>query len=260
MGVFARTEPVFNLRARDSWIGWSAEQRRAGLVHVMDAHVVGAVPPYSGLLGGKLITALIGSRDVSEAFAARYGETEGIISRKRKAARLVLVTVTSALGRSSIYNRLLLLAESGPTGGGPVLAELIRVGSTRGYGHFHLSEDLFRRLRRLLIARNHPYANGYAFGNGPNWRLRLTRVGLGILGLDPNLVRHGVSREAYVMPLGHDCRSFLCGRSEMIALQRPTADEISRAALSRWVRPRARRRPEYASFCRTELLASLADA
>ena len=28
MGLFALTDPVFNLQARDNWIGWTTEDRR----------------------------------------------------------------------------------------------------------------------------------------------------------------------------------------------------------------------------------------
>jgi hypothetical protein len=108
IGLFALGDPVFNLKARDTWIGWDVNDRRARLVNVMDAYVVGAVPPYSQLLGGKLVASLVASREVSDTFSARYNRTRGIISGQAKAARLVLVTVTSALGRSSLYNRLRL--------------------------------------------------------------------------------------------------------------------------------------------------------
>jgi hypothetical protein len=64
IGVFALGDPVFNLGARDRWVGWSADDRRLRLVNVMDAFVVGAVPPYSYLLGGKLVFSLIGSAEV----------------------------------------------------------------------------------------------------------------------------------------------------------------------------------------------------
>ena len=40
----------------------------------MNAYVVGAVQPYSQLLGGKLVTSLIGSNTVTDDFAERqYG-------------------------------------------------------------------------------------------------------------------------------------------------------------------------------------------
>ncbi|PSO44318.1 hypothetical protein BRC21_01600 [Candidatus Saccharibacteria bacterium SW_7_54_9] len=53
IGLLALGSPIFNLSARDKWIGWDAEDREARLVNVMDAYVLGAVPPYARLLGGK---------------------------------------------------------------------------------------------------------------------------------------------------------------------------------------------------------------
>ena len=52
IGIFALGDPVFGLKARDEWIGWDREVRQQKLYHVMDAYVLGAVPPYSYLLGG----------------------------------------------------------------------------------------------------------------------------------------------------------------------------------------------------------------
>jgi hypothetical protein len=138
-----------------------------------------------------------------------------------------------------------------------MLVELKRVGWTEGYGHFHLSESLFRRLRNVLAAKNHRYANAYNFGQGPNWRIRLSREGLKVLGLDPNLLRHGISREVYVMPLANNVREFLTGRSTNALLDRPSVCEISGAALTRWIIPRASRRPDYRQFERTEILKML---
>lgn len=66
IGIFALGDPVFNLQCRDRWIGWDVNDRRARLVHLMDAYVVGAVPPYNQLLGGKLVASLIGSAEVSQ--------------------------------------------------------------------------------------------------------------------------------------------------------------------------------------------------
>ncbi|MFP7756211.1 Druantia anti-phage system protein DruA [Thermodesulfobacteriota bacterium B35] len=106
IGLFALGDPVFNLSARDNWIGWTHKDRCQRLVHVMDAYVVGALPPYSFLIGGKLVAALMGSKEVKDAYERKYLGKQSIISKKRKRARLVLLTTTSALGRSSIYNRL----------------------------------------------------------------------------------------------------------------------------------------------------------
>src|SRR5690606_8320048 len=68
MGIFAIGDPVFNLSVRDKCIGWSGDDRAARLVNVMDAYVLGAVPPYNMLLGGKMIACLVRSIDVYNDF------------------------------------------------------------------------------------------------------------------------------------------------------------------------------------------------
>jgi hypothetical protein len=52
-GIIALGDPVVNLSVRDNLIGWTVEDRSERLVHLLDAYVLGAVPPYSALLGGK---------------------------------------------------------------------------------------------------------------------------------------------------------------------------------------------------------------
>lgn len=254
IGIFALGDPVFNLKARDEWIGWNQAHRRDHLTNVMDAYVVGAVPPYAQLLGGKLVASLIGSKEVAAHFRSKYAPSTGIISGKRKRAQLVLVTVTSALGRSSIYNRL-HLREQPLDISSPTLVKLQRIGETTGYGHFHLPDEIFARLRNLIAQDQHAYANGYRFGDGPNWRLRVARVGLERLDLDPNLVRHGIKREIYAMPLAEDFRDILRGDARRNTTQRPSVRDLSTAALERWVLPRAQARPEFEQARKNDYLA-----
>ncbi len=240
IGVFALGDPVFNLRARDSWIGWGVRDREQRLVNVMDAYVVGAVPPYSQLLGGKLIASLIGSAEVSKLFEEKYSPTTGIISGVAKQARLALVTVTSALGRSSVYNRLRL----------PGVVDLQRIGETQGWGHFQVPQCIFEDMRRLLELDGHPYASGHRYGSGPNWRLRVIREALIRVGMNTDLLRHGIAREVFAMPLATNWRAFLQGGDVECVLERPSLEAISAACLERWVIPRSRRCPEYADWTR----------
>ena len=86
IGIFALGDPVFNLRVRDDWIGWDQAARRERLVNLMDAYVVGAVPPYADLLGGKLVASLIASEEVANKLERRYGSRAGLISKKQKQA------------------------------------------------------------------------------------------------------------------------------------------------------------------------------
>ena len=55
----------------------------------MDAYVLGAVPPYSFLIGGKMVAALMGSQEVKDAYERKYMGKEGVISQQSKQARLV---------------------------------------------------------------------------------------------------------------------------------------------------------------------------
>ncbi len=184
MGLMALGDPVFNLRVRDEHVGWSASDRQARLVNVLDAYVLGALPPYSNLLGGKLIASLVATVDIRDAFRKRYGDAKGIISREAKRPSLVMVTTSSSLGRSSVYNRLRLgeyrLFHS--------------VGFTSGWGHFHIPDRLFQQMRAYLQSLGHRYAKNHQFGDGPNWRMRAVRECLTLLGMNPDLLKHGVER------------------------------------------------------------------
>lgn len=258
IGIFALGDPVFNLRARDAWIGWDQADRREKLVNLMDAYAVGAVPPYSDLLGGKLVTSLIASKEVAGVFEERYGGRKGIISGSCKGARLALVVVTSALGRSSMYNRLKLVANRDDRGENSPVVELQRIGTTMGYGHFQISDELFSRLREFLRETAHHYVDGHQFGNGPNWRIRLLRVGLASIGLDADhTLKHGIQREVYAMPIASNSRAFLVGKDRELVFNHHSVEEIASLAKGRWVVPRGQRNPAYREFQRDGLREEL---
>ncbi len=242
IGVLALGDPVFNLKVRDEWIDWNVQQRKMGLVNVMDAYVVGSVPPYAQLLGGKLVTSLIGSAEVGRMFKRRYAKSKGLISGLQKDPRLALVTVTSALGRSSMYNRVKL----------PGFVDLEKIGYTNGWGHFHVPSQIFADMRALLSLDDHKYADGHKFGSGPNWRMRVIRKSLSLTGLDENLLRHGIEREVYAMPLARNWRTFLRGEARIYGSNRPNAKDISRACLDRWIIPRSERRSDYSDWSATD--------
>ena len=253
IGIFALGDPVFNLRVRDEWIGWNQAARRERLVNLMDAYVAGAVPPYADLLGGKLVAALIASKEVGEKFELRYGGREGLISGKQKQARLALVTVTSALGRSSMYNRLRLMPNGESRTEKPIV-DLRRLGATTGYGHFQITDELFSRLRGVLQEDGHKYADGHQFGDGPNWRIRVARIGLQSLGLNPDeVLKHGIQREVYALPIASNWLRFLSDGDEEPSFEYSSVDEISALARERWLVPRGNRRPSYREFRREHL-------
>lgn len=245
VGLIALADPVFNLAVRDKHIGWDVDGRRKRLTHVLGAYVLGALPPYNMLLGGKFVATLVGTREVRDAFAEKYSGVRGVISGEVKPAALVMVTTSSALGRSSVYNRLRLGRY-----------RLFRsVGYTSGWGHFHIPNRLFKTMREYLKTHGHPYADNHQYGDGPNWRLRAVRECLRLLGLNTDWLHHGIAREVFVCELAKNARSFLAGRSKHPRYDGlPTVAEAAAAARSRWLVSRAARRPEFVAWRRDSLV------
>jgi hypothetical protein len=245
MGLIALGDPVFNLRVRDQMVGWTVSAREKRLVDVMDAYVLGALPPYSQLLGGKLVACLTRSREIRDCFSKKYGERKSIISGMKKHAALGMITTSSSLGRSSVYNRLKL---DGST-------YFDSIGYTTGWGHFHVPAQLFSDMRKYMRLKRHPYSKGNRFGDGPNWKLRLVRAVLDDLGYNSDLLRHGIMREVFACKLATNTERVLRGEVGHFQYRGLlTVQEIGKLARDRWLIPRAERRPEFRFWTREQIL------
>ncbi|WP_140908579.1 Druantia anti-phage system protein DruA [Cognatiluteimonas lumbrici] len=245
MGILAIGDPVFNLRSRDDYIGWTGGQRRSQLVHIMDAYVLGAVPPYNQLLGGKVVASLLRTKEIFDDFRVSYGDREGIISGEIKQARLAAITTTSSMGRSSVYNRVKLGDEF----------YLRPIGYSSGYGHFHIPDKLFQDLRSYLREKKHSYADDHAFGEGPNWRMRVTRTAFELIGMRPSLMMHGVKREVFICEMATNTIEFLKGEDAQLDVSNlKTVDEVGALACERWLIPRAKRQTGYQQWTRQDLI------
>jgi hypothetical protein len=248
MGLFGLGDPVFNLRVRDRLIGWTAHERATRLVHMLDGYVVGAVPPFNRVLGGKLIASLMRTQEVVSAFRSKYVASAGIISGSTKNAHLVAITTTSALGRSAVYNRLRLDG----------IDYLESIGFTGGYGHFHFPRALFDEMREYLMYRKDPYANNHGYGEGPNWRLRSIRRVLQLLGMNPDLVKHGLAREVFVSHVADNAIDILSGRRKRPKYETLlSAASVARLAIHRWMLPRSLRDESFKQVTRDAILAQI---
>lgn len=238
IGIFGLGDPVFGLKPRDQWIGWDYEARRKRLQCVMDLFVLGAVPPYSHLLCGKLVALLATSQEVWEAFLHKYGGRQSTIGRKPLDGRLALLTTTSALGRSSLYNRLRF-------GEHPVFRS---VGFTRGSGEFHFSNGCYGDLRKFALEHCDATAKHPMWGEGFRNRRELVRKTLPLLGLSSKLSYHGVEREIFVVPLATNTREFLRGNHQRLQNYGHTAHELFEWFRDRWLLPRAVHDERYRTF------------
>lgn len=238
IGIFALGDPVFSLRDRDTWIGWNRETRQQRLYHVMDAYVLGAVPPYSYLLGGKFVALSTLSNEVRKHFQKKYEENRPLISKKQKPPILAMITTTSALGRSSIYNRI---KANGTT-------YWHRIGFTQGGGEFHFSNGIYEDLRAFVVHHCNPTMRHKDWGDGFRNKREIVGNCLHVLGLPRTFANHGIPREIFAAPLGEKALEYLRGESKQVQFYDWPLSVLFEMFRDRWLLPRAERMSDWKDF------------
>jgi hypothetical protein len=222
IGIIALGSSIIHIPERDAFIGWDKETRTRNIIYTMDAYVVGALPPYSYLLGGKLLSYLIASKEVREIFRNKYRHR--ITSAdKREANDLACIFTTSLYGKSSQYNRIkyknLLLYNL--------------IGYTKGYGTLHLSDETFGAMYKLLEENKISISN--RFGDGPSWRMRVIRSAADIIGFNSDLLlQHSFKRAIYLIPLAKNYIEFLNGTSNELDYYDFSLKELTNFWRGRW--------------------------
>ena len=202
IGIAALGSSIIHIPDRDRWISWDKETRTNNIVYTMDAYVLGALPPYNYLLGGKLVSYILASNEVRKIYKEKYRRKMTII-RRRKASDWVCIFTTSLYGNSSQYNRLKFKNR----------LLYIPIGYTSGYGTLHISNETFFAMQQLLEKRGVMETN--RFGDGPNWRMRIIRSASDVIGFNSNiLLQHSFRRGIYAVPLAKNFRSFLLGKTD----------------------------------------------
>ena len=219
IGIAALGSPIIHIPERDDWIGWDKDTRTQNLNFAMDAYVVGAMPPYNYLLGGKLVSYVLASSEVRKIFENKYASTTY--------NRLAGMFTTSLYGRSSQYNRLRtkdrLLYQP--------------IGSTRGFGTLHLTNETFVAMNDYLRSQN--VIVGNRFGDGPSWTMRVIRSAGRILGFDADfLLRHSFKRSIYFISLAHGSKEFLRGETTALRNYSSTLNTLSNYWKRRWLKNR----------------------
>lgn len=204
IGIAALGSSIIHIPERDKWIGWNTEKRTKNLVYTMDAYVLGALPPYNHLLGGKLISYIIASNEIRRIYQQKY---KGIVTNisKRCANDLACIFTTSLYGKSSQYNRVKFKDD----------LLYIPVGKTKGFGTLHLTNETFEAMRELIRSHNISVTN--RFGDGPIWRMRVIRTASDILGFDSDfLLNHSFQRQIYAVPLALNFKEYLNGEDKKL--------------------------------------------
>lgn len=245
IGIAAIGSSIMQIAERDQWIGWMRgaggeeaihtpehwaamrEMRAERIISMMDLYVCGAVPPYSHLLGGKLICYMMMSNAVRRMFKRKYRDRQ-TITRQRSASELVLLATTSLYGaHSSQYNRIGY--------DGDLLFKPI--GNTRGYGTVHLSFETFDLMRNMLSRQG--IEPSHEFGAGANWKIRAIRSSLQQLGLDEDLMlQHSYPKSIYVAEYAQNARKFLRGENNTPRYHNRPLKDLVEHWRDRWLRMR----------------------
>ena len=177
---------------------------------MMEITTCGALPPYSQVLGGKLVALLMASPQVIADYMRRYANAPSQIASRMKGAKVVRPADLVLLGTTSLYhvgssqyNRL-----KAPVTNGEV--RYVPVGKTHGYGSVHISKRTYLTLQELL--RRHPdlEPESNTFAAGVNYKMRSIESGLSHLNLG-ELQKHKSPRLVYVVPLASNWREYLTG-------------------------------------------------
>jgi hypothetical protein len=226
IGIAALGSPIIHIPERDNFIGWDKNTRTKNLIYTLDAYVIGALPPYNYLLGGKLISYILASNEVREIYRKKY-QGQVTLTEKRIANKLVGIFTTSLYGNSSQYNRLKFNNE--------LLYKPI--GQTKGFGTLHLSEETIQLMIKFLKSRG--VVVGHKFGDGPSWVMRVIRSAGELLGFDSNfLLKHSFKRNIYFIPLASEFKAFLNGETKQPKFKNYSKNDLVQFWKNRWLENR----------------------
>lgn len=244
IGILSLQSPPLTFPARDRLFSYPPGRKVELVNQTMDVHILGAVPPYSFLLGGKLVALAAASNEVRMAYKCKYTGRLTQMDGKLLPPHLVALTTTSAFGRSSLYNRLryhkLLIAEP--------------IGYTEGYGTFHL--ELFYPIFRTILEEQGISTRG-GFGTGPRRKWQTMVRALERLGLPKDFLRHGVKREVYLFRLIDNLDAYMEGRDLEPVYRDLPFSELGKWWRERWLIPRAKRTDSWKHWTNTKIADTL---
>jgi hypothetical protein len=181
MGAIGLSSSPYSLSCREEFLGWNSKKDlvNRGLDALMQLAVCMSWPPYSFLLGGKLMAALALSKTVSDEYRTKYK------GRVRRGTRLQgLVTICAGGQHCPLFNRIMLRP------GGLYR----RIGETSGYSTSCFSAETMDKARRLVKSSNRG-ADETVFGKS----MRTIKSALRMCDLPyEKIVKNGLKKGIYL--------------------------------------------------------------
>ncbi|PKM43769.1 MAG: hypothetical protein CVV05_12965 [Gammaproteobacteria bacterium HGW-Gammaproteobacteria-1] len=242
IGIIGFQSPPADLACRDKLFNYPLKEKLNLVNRTMDVYTIGAIPPYSELLGGKLVAGLVASDEVRQAYWRLYAGKRTVMQNECIEQPLVGATTTSAFGRSSIYNRLRFNER--------ILAEPI--GYTKGFGTIHL-EHVYPDVVKLLKGECEGFVTG-GYGNGPKIRWQHFTRALQLLGLPFSYFEHGLRRETFLFKFVENIEHGMSG-GDFGKTINMSVKEYAEYWKERWALPRSERIDTWRGFDRDSYFA-----
>ena len=197
-----------------------ARSRSIG-ISIGELSVCGALPPYSHLIGGKLVALLALSPEAINAYHCRYLNAVSEISSSLAGREIIRTPHLTFVGTTSLYsvgssqyNRLHMPAKLLDGSEGEQLGFKL-LGKSQSFGTSHFSSDSVNALTELSERRDGGRRINSIFGEGVSPKLRKIRDGLDALGVSSDaLLRHGRPRLVYGASLVENLPEYLLGLNE----------------------------------------------
>lgn len=249
IGVLGLQSAPIDFAPRDQRITYPDQCKATMVNQTMDIFTLGAIPPYNHLLAGKLMIYAAASKEIRDAYQKRYTGATTQLNGQVIPPHLVMLTTTSAFGRSSIYNRVTY-----PTLGSNRTRKVAEnLGYTKGYGTMFL-EELYPHIKQYLIQRGYRPNKGFGEGPKPVWQ-NISKA-MTLLNISDGL-NHGIRREAWCIPLADNAEDYLAGRAETPNYYTETFAQLAEWWRKRWMLPRAARCTDWVASVKDAVLDSI---
>lgn len=222
IGIIGLCDPVIGLGVRDeNSINWTKNQKLKRLYNCMTAYILGAIPPYNQVLASKLVALAVMFPTVRQDFYRKYKNKSSLITGENKKSDLVYIDTLGAFGKSAVYNRLI---------------NWEFVDYTKGQSHLHITANGSWELIKQVVPPE--FFETYKFGKGPNWKMRILKMGLRELGLSEDMLSIGWQRAYYRCPLAENWKEYLLGETSSVVWRKFTQKDLVTYWHQKWVTPR----------------------
>ncbi|MBA1336492.1 MAG: hypothetical protein HPY66_2927 [Firmicutes bacterium] len=257
IGILGCQSPTLGLSLRNQWLGLKGREKVYKLNETMDIFTLGAVPPYNMLLGGKLVAMCSVSNEVRNFYKEKYGNRRTEMEDNPVSPNLILLTTTSAYGRSSLYNRVKYKNE----------LLCFSLGYTKGIGTFKYTDEICNLMKEYLLMDGIKVEGGY--GNGPNYKFRLINTTLRKINEEIDikkrlkvksineLVQHDVQREVFLFPLAANVKEYVSGLDNEIKFHDYKFKELADYWKERYMKNRAESNTLWKKWDKGEIKRSL---